>query len=390
MKKILLLFLILFLLSGCTIQGNFAIRIDDSAVLQVGDIIKLEVNEEENITWTSSNSELAFVDENGFVTALAPGIVDIFAEKDDKSDSITLVIVLPKSLQIYGSHNVVVGSTIKLSTDIQKGVKWTSSDPTIAEVKEGVVTGKKTGIVHIIAEVDNLKTTHTVYVKPEKDDVYRNIIERKIYELVGEYNLTELSNKVKEVIETTKTAVVGIGNYQDDVLKSIGSGVIYEKEENTYTVLTNYHVIEDNHNLKIYLGYHDLEITADIIKSDSELDLAILQFQTDVDLAVLNFADPNSVEIGDFAIAIGNPTDFDFFGTVTFGIISHPERNMKDYKSTFVQHDVAINPGNSGGPLIDMDGNIIGINTLKLASSKIDNLGFSINVETILGFINNA
>jgi len=402
MKKIIyacLLMLSILLISGCADLNSrtIDITIDDNAVLYVGDVIKLNVNVDDEVQWESKDPEIATINDDGVVLALAEGIVDIYVYYKDQSDSITLVVIkksTPPTLTINGSHNVEVGETITLQANTND-VEWTSSDENIAIVDNGIVTGKKPGLVTITATSPSLdlSTTHLVYVKLKAGevDVYKNIIEKITYELEGEYDLTALNEQIKTVIENTKYAVVGVSNYQNNTLKAIGSGVIYQKATNndefTYTVLTNHHVIEDNDKIKIYLGYHDLEVEAEVIDYDSNLDLAIVQFSSVVDITPLTFADPNSVQIGDFALAIGNPTSYDFFGTVTFGIISYPHRKMKDYQATFVQHDVAINPGNSGGPLIDMDGKIIGINTLKYASYEIENLGFSIDVPTILEFL---
>lgn len=392
--------LIFLFISGCAEVNmrTIDIAIDDNAVIYVGDIIKLNVNVDDEVQWESKDPEIATINDDGVVLALAEGIVDIYVYYKDQSDSITLVVIkksTPPTLTINGSHNVEVGETITLQANTND-VEWTSSDVDIAVVNNGVVTGKKPGLVTITATSPSLdlSTTHLVYVKLKAGevDVYKNIIEKITYELEGDFDLTALSEKIKTVIEQTKYAVVGVSNYQNNTLSAIGSGVIYQKETHndnfTYRLLTNHHVIEDHQKIKIYLGYHDLEEPAEVIDYDSNLDLAIVQFTSNIDITPLTFADPDSVQIGDFALAIGNPTSYDFFGTVTFGIISYPQRKMQKYEATFVQHDVAINPGNSGGPLIDMDGKIIGINTLKYASYDIDNLGFSIDVPTILDFLN--
>ena len=82
------------------------------------------------------------------------------------------------------------------------------------------------------------------------------------------------------------------------------------------------------------------------------------------------------MSVGDFAIAIGNSNGYEYYGSVTFGIISYVDRTLDGEISTYLQHDVAINPGNSGGPLLDINGKVIGINTLKIVEDEIDNMGF--------------
>jgi len=105
------------------------------------------------------------------------------------------------------------------------------------------------------------------------------------------------------------------------------------------------------------------------------------------ELNPLTFAATDSTNAGDFVIAIGNPTGYDFFRSVTFGMISCPERNLAGETSLFVQHDAAINPGNSGGPLFDLDGHVIGVNTIKIIYTDVENIGFAIALKTINEFI---
>ncbi|HNZ50863.1 MAG TPA: trypsin-like peptidase domain-containing protein, partial [Bacilli bacterium] len=127
--------------------------------------------------------------------------------------------------------------------------------------------------------------------------------------------------------------------------------------------------------------------SASLLGSDNKIDLAVITFNHHKYIQPLTFADSDLIKRGSFAIAIGNPSGYDYYGSATFGIISFPKRylsddtdgdNIGDWEQEYIQHDVAINPGNSGGALIDIEGNLIGINTLKLVSEDIDNMGFAI------------
>jgi serine protease Do len=120
---------------------------------------------------------------------------------------------------------------------------------------------------------------------------------------------------------------------------------------------------------------------------DDKVDLAVIAFEHTKYIQPVEFADSNLVQRGNFAIAIGNPNGYEFYGSATFGIVSFPKRYMSDdtdddgisdWDSEYIQHDVAINPGNSGGALINIEGKLIGINTLKLVSEDTDNMGFAI------------
>ncbi len=150
---------------------------------------------------------------------------------------------------------------------------------------------------------------------------------------------------------------------QQRKVQSAGSGVIIDAKEGI--VVTNHHVIEHADEIKV--GLHDgRSFTAKLLGSDPEVDIAVLQIKAD-NLTDITIADSDKIEVGDFAIAIGNP--FGLNQTVTSGIISALGRsglNMESYEN-FIQTDASINPGNSGGALINLAGQLIGINTAIIA-----------------------
>jgi len=140
-----------------------------------------------------------------------------------------------------------------------------------------------------------------------------------------------------------------------------GSGVVIDKDRGY--VVTNYHVIKDADRVSVRLGRRELD--ARVVGSDEKTDLAVLQVEGRLD-AEASWGDSNKVDIGDWVLAIGNPYEFD--RTVTAGIVSATGRGNlplfpNDFYQDFIQTDAAINPGNSGGPLIDLNGDVIGINT---------------------------
>jgi len=236
---------------------------------------------------------------------------------------------------------------------------------------------------------------------------------------VEELNIQDFEDLVVNIVEMVSPAVIGVTNYGSLILNSttptgVGSGVIYKREAKlinpelgevdgnisnyTYYVITNKHVIEDQKNptvrqkLKIYLGEEDLYVNATELGKDTKVDLAVLTFDHSTLIQPVAFGDSNMVRKGSFAVAIGNPDGYNFYGSATFGIISHPKRYMSDdtdgdgvndFDAEYVQHDVAINPGNSGGGLFNLRGELIGINTLKLVSTDIDNMGFAIPINVV-------
>ncbi len=165
--------------------------------------------------------------------------------------------------------------------------------------------------------------------------------------------------------------------------QSVGSGVIINANEGY--VLTNHHVINNANEITVTLS-DGRNFTAELIGSDAGTDVALLQVDAD-NLHELRLGDSDSVEVGDFVVAIGNP--FGLGQTVTSGIVSALGRSGLniDYED-FIQTDASINPGNSGGALIDFDGNLIGINTAIIAPSGGNvGIGFAIPAKIAKGIV---
>jgi serine protease Do len=165
---------------------------------------------------------------------------------------------------------------------------------------------------------------------------------------------------------------------------AIGSGFVIDSE-NGY-IATNHHVIEDGVEITVKF-YNGQEFKATVVGSDATTDLAVLHVDVK-NLPQLAIGDSSKLKIGQQVVAIGTPYDEGLAGTMTTGIVSGIARDIeitndagKVVKTmTLIQTDCAINPGNSGGPLIDMAGNVIGINSLKIASEEYENIGFAIPI----------
>ncbi|MEN3045166.1 MAG: Do family serine endopeptidase [Candidatus Hydrothermales bacterium] len=171
--------------------------------------------------------------------------------------------------------------------------------------------------------------------------------------------------------------------FESDVL---GSGFIFKKNGNKYYIMTNYHVIRGVDKIKIIL-WDRREFGPDevkIIGNDKLTDLAVLMVESKDELAVLPLGNSDEVEIGDWVIAVGNP--FGLNGTVTFGVVSAKHRSGINLPGgtiyqDFIQTDAAINPGNSGGPLINMKGEVIGVNTAITSPTQGNvGIGFAIPI----------
>lgn len=201
-------------------------------------------------------------------------------------------------------------------------------------------------------------------------------------------------NDLTYIIEEVKKAVVGIGFLKpdaEDILKSdtaekwgLGSGIIVSK--NGY-ILTNQHLAQ-NVGKKINVTLHDgRTVQGKVVWTEENIDLAIIKIN-EKNLPRVNLGNSGGLYVGDDVIAIGNPLGVEFQGTTTKGIISGLDRtflfeegNEKIFMESLIQTDASINPGNSGGPLIDVNGNVIGINTIKL--NDAEGIGFAIPINVV-------
>jgi serine protease Do len=166
----------------------------------------------------------------------------------------------------------------------------------------------------------------------------------------------------------------------------MGSGMILDKEGH---ILTNYHVVKDVDTLKVKLA-DNRQFDAKVVGTDPKSDVAIIQIKGTVpdNLPTVKLGNSKDLKVGDWVMAIGAP--FGLTQTVTAGIISATGRNdvgIEDYED-FLQTDAAINPGNSGGPLVNMDGQVIGMNTaIATGMGQFAGVGFAIPSDMIKGFV---
>ena len=188
-------------------------------------------------------------------------------------------------------------------------------------------------------------------------------------------NLFGTPINASDISSDSTRAVVGIECTMDGY-RSVGTGVAVADG----IILSNAHVVGDNSNVTLYL-VDGSKSTGNVIWTDTTLDLSIIS--TKAVLPYLTLEDKDNVVVGEEVIAIGTPIDIQFQQTVTKGIVSALNRTVllednESYLQDMIQHDASINPGNSGGPLINRDGKVIGINTLKVSSAE--GLGFAIPV----------
>lgn len=196
-------------------------------------------------------------------------------------------------------------------------------------------------------------------------------------------------------IAETSEAIVGIVNLQQqDVWNpsqevGAGSGIIYKKEDGQAYIVTNQHVVENANEIEVSL-YNDERVEAKLLGTDELTDLAVLQINGESIETVAHLGSSKDLKVGDTVMAIGNPLGMDFANSVTRGIVSGLDRSLPidtngdqqpDWITEVIQTDAAINPGNSGGALINIDGEVIGINSMKIARQEVEGIGFSIPVD---------
>ncbi|UJF26916.1 S1C family serine protease [Planococcus sp. 107-1] len=216
----------------------------------------------------------------------------------------------------------------------------------------------------------------------------------------------EITTDVTKAVEEVADAVVGITNLQagsdfwsqtpgQEQAVGTGSGVIYKNEGGTAYVVTNHHVIEGANGIEVTLA-DGSKVEATLVGSDIWTDLAVLEMDGANVPDVAEFGDSDVLKQGETVIAIGNPLGLDFSGSVTTGVVSGTDRavpvdldgdGQEDWQAEVLQTDAAINPGNSGGALVNLAGQLIGINSMKIATSSVEGIGFAIPINSAMPVI---
>lgn len=219
-------------------------------------------------------------------------------------------------------------------------------------------------------------------------------------------------NSTTQAVDKVKNAVVSVITYSANSQNSLfgsaetdtdteqvsseGSGVIYKKEGNFAYLVTNTHVINGAKKVDIRLA-DGTKVPGEIVGSDTYSDIAVVKISSEKVSTVAEFGDSNQLSVGETAIAIGSPLGSEYANTVTQGIVSSLNRHVslksedgQAISTNAIQTDTAINPGNSGGPLINIQGQVIGITSSKIASNggtSVEGLGFAIPTNDVKNII---
>lgn len=255
----------------------------------------------------------------------------------------------------------------------------------------GIVGAILGGMLVVVAIPSLVKWDVLPYELEQTEEKQVNVTEQpKVDKSVAVDVVTQVTKAVNKVSD----AVVGIVNIQEASFWSeggeagTGSGVIYKKEGNKAYIVTNHHVVEGASRVEVSLS-DGAKVQARLLGSDVWTDLAVLEIDAKHVTNVAEFGNSDVVKVGEPVIAVGNPLGLQFAGSVTQGIISGVNRTIPididqdgipDWHAEVLQTDAAINPGNSGGALVNIEGQVIGINSMKIAQEAVEGIGLSIPI----------
>lgn len=227
-------------------------------------------------------------------------------------------------------------------------------------------------------------------------------------------NVTTDTTEAVTKVEDSVVSVINMASSQSGILQgdsdfgtssdsesdletqSEGSGVIYKKDGDTAYVVTNNHVIDGSDAVEVLLK-DGTKVEAKVVGADEWTDLAVLSIPSEHVKKVATFGNSDDIKVGEPAIAIGSPLGTNFATSVTQGIISAKNRSVamdvngdgvEDWDMTAIQTDAAINPGNSGGALINLAGQVVGINSMKISQDTVEGMGFAIPSNDVVKIIN--
>ncbi len=325
---------------------------------------------EEVAEWTSDNPEILPEEEEILYKYEAP--------EEEKSDGqgynfYSENVQLPKKKNTFG---VVMG----VLAGILAGVIVTLSVGGVVLVKKGIIN---------LPERKNVKSDEIALTQREELELNKeNSFEfsRLSEDERQPKNLVDIAAEVgpSVVMVTTYSTVDTL--FGESAQQGSGSGIIIS--EDGY-VITNNHVIEGADDVNVILS-DGREFHVEVVGSDIKTDLAVLKMEGAEDLTVAVIGDSSKLQVGELAVAIGNPLGAQLTGTVTQGVISAVNRTIQASSSTYVnliQTDAAINAGNSGGALVNGYGEVIGINTVKYAASGVEGIGFAIPVNDAMPIV---
>lgn len=431
MKKIFLVLGILLFLTSCVKPDGLTLSLDSETLyLYVDKETKLSSKYNlQNVFWDSSAPEIASISSDGLIYPIEEGVVTLSAYNMSANLVLKLtgIVSIKEEISITGQQGVLVGENITLTASaiplaLNQGFIWRSADEEIATVSaEGVVSGVSSGLTRILASSltnQELIGEIDLFVIAEATQIQDDQVSVEITNINKTLDLSAGNNFLAPVIKKAYNSVIGISNYKFnnqgvETRDSESSGVIYKRltvlKDNTvveddsalsspdiksfqYFVITNRHIIKDADIIKIFYG-NGVEITATLKEYDDKVDLAVLCFESMLYFETATFADSDEVKTGEFCFSIGSSYGYEYYNSVTLGIVSYSNRYVStdldgdgysDWDSQYIQHSSPINEGSSGGALVNLQGEVIGINSTKISDIRVDNMGFAVPSNLVL------
>lgn len=424
MKKVLYTMFIIFLMIfsiGCykyEEEEKLAIDQEQILVVEVGEQIPLT-----NVTYDYSDKTI--IRYFGGIFANEPGEIIV-----NSSEGKYYIIVKEEEtiLSVSAKQLLSVGDTTRIQSLItpvnndQTVIYEVSDDSVLSINNKGVVTALNCGVcrVNIISNKYNISKELTFFVLEDDEEYYEPLINMIVSE--NENSVNGYNGLLEGIINYNKSSLVGVStyySYNNSIFdKDFGSGIIYKmninysdgsKKENVttitnennikefeYFVITNRHLLTNKNHIKIYIGEGYDEIEATLLEYDDKIDLAVVKFTSKYYFSPAKLGDSDEIEKGDFIISIGNGTGKEYFRTTTFGIVSSTKRHVatdtdndgvNDWDSEYIQHDASINECDSGGAIMNLKGEIIGINSTKISSVTYNNMSFAIPINLVMEIV---
>jgi len=256
------------------------------------------------------------------------------------------------------------------------------------------------GIVASVAfQATNLVTDRFLGTTESRE--VKSVDNTKISQSTGETAKSDIASIAEEVmpsvVSITNLSVQQVqsffGGIQEQESKSVGSGIIISQNDSELLIITNNHVVEGNETLTV--SFVDEEsVEAQVKGTDATKDLAVIAVQTKEikdttmdQIKVASLGNSDQLQVGESVIAIGNALGYG--QSVTSGIVSATGRELDGIDEKLIQTDAAINPGNSGGALLNANGEVIGINTAKVATDTVEGMGYAIPISSVSDIIEN-
>lgn len=235
--------------------------------------------------------------------------------------------------------------------------------------------------------------THKIVVTENSDGTTSAIAQQTSCRSCNSTVIME-NGSLAAAVEKAVDSAVMIRNYSNNKVTSTGSGFIYKIDGNYAYVMTNHHVVSGGNKWTIITST-DEEIEGQVLGSDEYLDLAVVRVDKKNYMSNVSVGDSSKIKLGDTVFTIGAPVGYEYRGTVTNGIISGLNRLVEvsvkssagDWVMEVIQTNAAVNPGNSGGPLLNSNGEVIGVISMKLVENSIEGMGFAIPIDYAMSHV---